>query len=325
MHTGLEETEGGFERLAAYFAERARGGVGMIVTGGIAPNIEGGFGAKLSNSEEANQHRLITEAVHAADPDVKICMQILHMGALAKCSNPVAPSAVRSRLSRLTPQELDEAGIEKQLDDFVNCALKAQEAGYDGVEIIGSAGYLLSAFLVQKTNQRSDRWGGSYENRMRFPVEVVRRVREATGRNFILIFRIAAMDMLQGGMSWEEVVLLAKNIAAAGASMISTHFTWHESAVPTISTVVPRAAFASVTGRLRKELSIPAITSNRINTPTSPKRFWTEATQILSRWPDPCWPIPISCAKRWKGGRMKSIHALPAIKPVSTMRSPGRK
>ncbi|MBT3703748.1 MAG: NADPH-dependent 2,4-dienoyl-CoA reductase [Alphaproteobacteria bacterium] len=267
MHTGLEEEPGGFERMAPYFAERARGGVGMIITGGISPNIEAGMGAKLSTSEEALQHKLITDAVHAADEDVKICMQILHSGPLARNADAVAPSAVKSRIAPHTPVELDAAGIEKQISDIVNCAAKAQEAGYDGVEVIGSAGYLLSTFLVEKTNQRTDEWGGSYENRMRFPLEVMRRTREAVGPNFILIFRIAAMDMLQGGMSWDEIVTLAKKMESVGVSIISTHFTWHESTVPTIATMVPRAAFAGVTGRLRKELNIPVITSNRINMP----------------------------------------------------------
>jgi len=267
MHTGLEEAEGGFERMAAYFTERARGGVGMIITGGISPNEEGGHGAKLATAEEAAQHRIVTDAVHAADPAVKICMQILHAGALAPTDKCVAPSAVKSRITPLTPTALDDAGIEKQLSDFANCASRAQEAGYDGVEIIGSAGYLLSTFLVEKTNHRTDRWGGSYENRMRFPVEVVRRIRAAVRADFILIFRIAAMDMLQGGMSWDEIVQLGQAVEHAGANIVSTHFTWHEAAVPTISTRVPRAAFAGVTGRLRKELGIPTITSNRINMP----------------------------------------------------------
>jgi len=267
MHTGLEEAEDGFSRLAVYYAERARGGVGMIITGGIAPNAEAGYGSKLSTPEEATEHRKITTAVHTADPDVKICMQILHMGSLARNAQCVAPSAVRSRIGSFKPNELDEAGIEKQLHDFAHCAAMAQQAGYDGVEIIGSAGYLISTFLVEKTNLRTDSWGGSYENRMRFAVEVIRRVRAAVGDNFIVIFRIAAMDMLDGGMSWEEVVSLAQAIEAAGASLISTHFCWHEAPVPTIGTMVPRAAFTQVTGRLRKALTTPLITSNRINMP----------------------------------------------------------
>ncbi len=267
MHTGLEEAANGFERMAEYFAERARGGVGMIITGGIAPNLEGGTGAKLSTPEEAAQHRIITDTVHAADPDVKICMQILHSGPLTAKEICVAPSPVKSRIGRFKPNELDEAGIEKQIADFANCAKMVRLAGYDGVEIIGSAGYLLSTFLVQKTNLRTDRWGGSWENRMRFPVEVVKRVRAAVGDDFILIFRIAAMDMLEGGLAWDEIVSLGKAIEAAGANIISTHFCWHEAPVPTIATMVPRAAFTRVTGRLRKELKVPVITSNRINMP----------------------------------------------------------
>jgi 2,4-dienoyl-CoA reductase (NADPH2) len=267
MHTGLEEAENGFQRMAAYFSERARGGVGMIITGGISPNEEGGHGAKLATAEEAAQHRIVTEAVHVADPEVRICLQILHAGPLAPTPNCVSPSGVKSRISPLTPIALDEAGIEKQLGDFANCARRAQQAGYDGVEVIGSAGYLLSTFLVEKTNRRTDRWGGSYQNRMRFPLEVVRRIRAAVGDEFILIFRIAAMDMLEGGMSWDEIVALGKQVEQAGANIISTHFTWHEAAVPTISTRVPRAAFTGVTGRLRRELGIPTITSNRINMP----------------------------------------------------------
>lgn len=267
MHTGLEEAENGFPRLAAYFAERARGGVGMIITGGISPNSEGGLGAKLQTEDEARQHRTVTEAVHAAAPDVKICMQILHMGALAHNPDCVAPTAVRSRIGSFTPHELDEDGIEKQLTDFAHCAAMARQAGYDGVEIIGSAGYLLSTFLVEKTNLRTDQWGGPFENRMRFPVEVIRRVRAAVDADFILIFRISAMDMLEGGMSWDEILILAKAVEAAGANIISTHFTWHEASVPTLATMVPRAAFTQVTGRLRQALTVPLITSNRINMP----------------------------------------------------------
>ncbi len=268
MHTGLEEMEGGFERMAAYFAERAANGIGMIITGGIAPNFESSRGgATMSSEAEADQHRLVTEAVHAADPDVKICMQILHPGPLAYTPDAVAPSAVKSRIGRYVPAELDAAGIQKQIDDHVRCAVMAQKAGYHGVEIIGSAGYLISSFLVEKTNLREDEYGGSYENRMRFALEIVEQTRAAVGEDFIIIFRIAAMDMLQGGMSWEEIVNLAQRLEQLGVSIISTHFTWHESAVPTIATMVPRAAFTGVTGRLRKEVNVPVITSNRINMP----------------------------------------------------------
>jgi 2,4-dienoyl-CoA reductase (NADPH2) len=269
MHTGLEETENGFERMAAYYSERAAGGVGMIITGGIAPNEESGSEnhAKLSTEAEADQHKIVTRAVHQKAPDVKICLQILHAGPLARTTASVAPSAIKSPISKFIPNELNTAGVEKQINDHVSCAVLAKKAGYDGVEIIGSAGYLVSSFLVQKTNQRKDEYGGSYENRMRFALEIINRTRQAVGKDFILIFRIAAMDMLQGGMSWEEVVTLAKRIEALGANLISTHFTWHESKVPTIATMVPRAAFTSVTGRLRRELDIPVITSNRINMP----------------------------------------------------------
>ncbi len=267
MHTGLEEAADGFTRLAAYYAERARAGVGMIITGGIPPNAEAGFGAQLTNEDEVAQHRMITDAVHAADPDVKICMQILHMGSLAPNPQCVAPSAVKSRIGAFKPHELDDAGIEKQLADFAHCAALARKAGYDGVEIIGSAGYLLSTFLVQRTNLRTDQWGGSFDNRMRFVVEAVRRVRQALGNDRILIFRIAAMDMLDEGMAWDEVVQLAQAVQAVGVNIISTHFCWHEAPVPTIATMVPRAAFTEVTGQLRKLLKVPMITSNRINMP----------------------------------------------------------
>ncbi|WP_229953948.1 NADPH-dependent 2,4-dienoyl-CoA reductase [Parasphingorhabdus litoris] len=277
MHTGLEETEGGFERMAAYFAERAANNIGMIITGGIAPNEESSSGgAMMSSDEEAEKHRMVTSAVHNADPDVKICMQILHPGPLAYTPNAVAPSAVKSRIAPFVPNELDKAGINKQIDDHVRCAVMAKQAGYDGVEIIGSAGYLISTFLVQKTNLREDEYGGSYENRMRFALEIVEQTRAAVGEDFILIFRIAAMDMLEGGMSWDEIVTLGKALEKAGVTIISTHFTWHESAVPTIATMVPRAAFTSVTGRLRKEVNVPVITSNRINMPDI-------AEQVLER------------------------------------------
>ena len=301
MHTGLEEAEHGFERMAAFFAERARGGVGMIITGGFAPNREGGIGSKLQTAEEAASHRLITTAVHAADPDVKICLQILHSGPLAGTPDCVAPSAVKSRIGRYKPNELDEAGIEKQIADFVNCARRAQEAGYDGVEIIGSAGYLISTFLVQKTNLRTDAWGGSWENRMRFPVEIVRRVRAAVGPNFILAFRISAMDMLEGGLAWEEVVSLGKAIQDAGANIISTHFCWHESPVPTIATMVPRAAFAQVTGRLRKELSVPMITSNRINMPHVAEEVLARGDADLVSMARPMLADAALVKKAWEG------------------------
>ena len=267
MHTGLEESPDGITRLAAYYAERAKGGVGMIITGGIYPNALGGRGSKLSTPEEAAEHRQITDAVHAADPEVKICLQILHTGPLARTPECVAASAVKSRIGAFTPNALTEEGIARQIADFANCAAMAKQAGYDGVEIIGSAGYLISTFLVQKTNLRTDRYGGPWENRMRFAIEVVQAVRAAVGPDFIVIFRISAMDMLENGLAWDEVTSLARALEAEGVNILSTHFCWHEAPVPTIATMVPRAAFASVTGRLRQVVKVPVITSNRINMP----------------------------------------------------------
>ncbi|WP_110950593.1 NADPH-dependent 2,4-dienoyl-CoA reductase [Pseudomonas bohemica] len=268
MHTGLEEKPGGFERMAVYFAERARGGVGLMVTGGIAPNVEGGVysgAAKLNTAEEADNHRVVTRAVHEAGG--KICMQILHAGRYAYSPKQVAPSAIQAPINPFKPRELDEEGIEKQIQDFVTCATLARTAEYDGVEIMGSEGYFINQFLVAHTNHRTDRWGGSYENRMRLPVEIVRRVREAVGPNFIIIYRLSMLDLIEGGSTWEEVVQLAKAIEQAGATLINTGIGWHEARIPTIATKVPRAAFAKVTAKMRGSVSIPLITTNRINTP----------------------------------------------------------
>lgn len=229
MHTGLEELGSeGFTRLAAYFAERAAGGVGMIITGGNSPNrsaalAPGEYGA-FDSDEHVPLHRQVTQAVHATDPDCKICLQILHAGNLAYSEDPVAPSAIASPINPRPPREMTAEDIENTIEDFVVCARRARDADYDGVELIGSAGYLLSTFLLEKTNQRTDEWGGSYANRMRLPVEIVRRMREALGPDFILIYRIAAMELMEDGSSWDEVVTLAKAIEAAGATIMSTHF-----------------------------------------------------------------------------------------------------
>jgi 2,4-dienoyl-CoA reductase (NADPH2) len=277
MHTGLEEKPGGFERMAAYFAERARGGVGLMVTGGIAPNEEGGVyggAAKLTTTDEADQHRIVTQAVHEAGG--KICLQILHAGRYAYSKNQVAPSAIQAPINPFKPRELDEEGIEKQIADFVTCSTLAQSAEYDGVEIMGSEGYFINQFLAAHTNHRTDRWGGSYENRMRLPVEIVRRVREAVGPQFIIIFRLSMLDLVEGGSSWEEIVQLAKAIEQAGATIINTGIGWHEARIPTIATKVPRAAFSKVTAKLRGSVGIPLITTNRINTPEIAEQILSE-------------------------------------------------
>ncbi|KPQ27261.1 MAG: 2,4-dienoyl-CoA reductase (NADPH2) [Marinobacter excellens HL-55] len=268
MHTGLEEVKNGFERLAAFYAERALGGVGLIVTGGIGPNTEGAVfqhAAKMSTEEESDKHKVITQAVHEANG--KICMQILHAGRYAYSPELVAPSAVQAPINPFKPKELDEAGIQKQIDDYVNCAALAQRAGYDGVEIMGSEGYFINQFIVKHTNHRTDQWGGSYENRIRLPIEVVRRVRERVGENFIIVYRLSMLDLIEDGSTWEEVVLLAKEIEKAGATIINTGIGWHEARVPTIATSVPRGAFSKVTARLKGEVSIPLVTTNRINMP----------------------------------------------------------
>ncbi len=267
MHTGLEET-GDWGRVAAFYAARAKGGAGLIVTGGMAPNREGGVfpgAAGLFSDKDIVNHRRVTDAVHAEGGH--IAMQILHAGRYAYSKECVGPSAVKSPISPFAPRELDEAGIEKQIADIATAAARAVDAGYDGVEVMGSEGYFLNQFLVTHTNRRTDGWGGSYANRMRLPVEVVRRVRTAMGPGAVLIYRISLIDLVPDGSTWDEVVALAKAVEAAGASVLNTGVGWHEARVPTIATSVPRAAFANLTARLRPDVSIPVITSNRINTP----------------------------------------------------------
>jgi 2,4-dienoyl-CoA reductase (NADPH2) len=268
MHTGLEEAPGGAERLAAFYAERARGGAGLIVTGGVAPNLEGVVwhgAAKLTEPSEARAHRPIPEAVHRAGG--LICLQILHTGRYAAHGGAVAPSAVRAPISPAKPRALSEAEVERTIDDFARCAALAREAGYDGVEVMGSEGYLLNEFVAPRTNQRTDRWGGSLENRLRFPVEVVRRVRTALGAAPILVYRLSMLDLVEDGSTWDEVVALAQAVEAAGASIVNTGIGWHEARIPTIATIVPRAAFAWVTRRLRGAVGIPLVATNRINDP----------------------------------------------------------
>ncbi|MGB3316542.1 MAG: 2,4-dienoyl-CoA reductase FMN-binding domain-containing protein, partial [Albidovulum sp.] len=267
MHTNLEETKD-WNRVAEFYAARARGGVGLMVTGGMAPNREGGVfpgAAGLFTPADIANHRIVTDRVHEAGG--RIAMQILHAGRYAYGPECVAPSAIKSPISPHAPRELDEAGIEKQIADMVTAAVRAREAGYDGVEVMGSEGYFLNQFLVAHTNTRTDCWGGSAENRMRLPIEVVRRVREAVGPDFILIYRISLIDLIPNGQSWDEVVTLARAIEAAGASILNTGIGWHEARIPTIATSVPRRAFAWVTKKLMGQVAIPVITSNRINMP----------------------------------------------------------
>ena len=267
MHTGLEETRD-WNRVARFYADRAKGGVGLIVTGGMAPNKEGGVfpgAAGLFDDQDISNHRIVTDAVH--ENGGKIAMQILHAGRYAYGPNCVAPSAIKSPISPFAPTELDEDGIEKQISDIVIAAKRAREARYDGVEIMGSEGYFLNQFLVQHTNKRTDRWGGSLENRMRLPIEVVRRVREEVGPSFILIYRLSMIDLIPNGQTWDEVVLLARKVEEAGATIINTGIGWHEARIPTIATSVPRRAFSWITKKLMGEVGIPVITSNRINHP----------------------------------------------------------
>jgi 2,4-dienoyl-CoA reductase (NADPH2) len=267
MHTGLEDGNHHAE-LAAYFAERARGGVALIVTGGYAPNVAGWvkpFAGTLATRRSARKHRSITDAVH--NEGGKIALQILHAGRYSYHPLLVAPSKIKSPITPFTPRALSARGVEKQISAFVRCAALAMEAGYDGVEVMGSEGYLINEFLVEHTNQRNDQWGGSYENRMRFAIEIVRRMREAVGPDFIIIYRLSVIDLVPNGSSWDEVVALAKEIERAGATLINSGIGWHEARIPTIATSVPRAAFTWVTAKLREEVNIPVVATNRINTP----------------------------------------------------------
>ena len=267
MHTGLEETRD-WNRVAEFYATRARGGVALMVTGGMAPNAEGGVfpgAAGLFSDDDIANHKIVTDRVH--DVGGKIAMQILHAGRYAYSQDCVSASAVKSPISPFPPKELDADGIEKQISDIVTAAVRARQAGYDGVEVMGSEGYFLNQFLVTHVNKRTDEWGGSYENRMRLPIEVVTRVREAVGADFILIYRLSMIDLIPNGSTWAEVVQLAKAIEAAGATILNTGIGWHEARIPTIATSVPRAAFSWVTKKLMGEVGIPVITSNRINTP----------------------------------------------------------
>ncbi|MFB7608125.1 oxidoreductase [Streptomyces gardneri] len=302
MHVGLEETEHGFERMAAFYAERARGGVGLIVTGGIAPNEAGrpwDGGAKLTTPEEVAEHRLITDAVHGAGG--RIAMQILHFGRYAYHPALVAPSAIQAPISPFVPNELTDAEVEQTVEDYARCAELAKEAGYDGVEVMGSEGYLINEFIAAATNQRTDRWGGSYENRVRFPLEIVRRIRERVGEDFILVYRLSMLDLVPGGSTLEEVVQLAKEIEAAGATIINTGIGWHEARIPTIATSVPRGAYTWVTKKLMGAVSVPLVTSNRINTPEVAEEILADGRADLVSLARPFLADPAFVAKASEG------------------------
>jgi 2,4-dienoyl-CoA reductase (NADPH2) len=277
MHTGLEEEKNGIDKIAAYYAERAKGGVGLIVTGGISPNIQGWtgpFAARMSTKKHAIHHQKITEAVH--EEGGKICMQILHSGRYGYHPFNVAPSNIKSPITPFKPFKLTQSGIERTIRDFVNCAELSKVAGYDGVEIMGSEGYLINQFIAKRTNKRTDNYGGEYENRMRLPIELVKQTREAVGKEFIIIYRLSMLDLVENGSSWEEVVQLGKEIEKAGATIINTGIGWHEARIPTIATSVPRGAFTWVTKKMKQELSIPLITSNRINMPETAEKILSE-------------------------------------------------
>ncbi len=268
MHTGLEEEKGGFEKMAAFYAERARGGVALMVTGGISPNFRGRLAphsSQLSFGWQVKKHKIVTDAVHEAGG--KIALQILHAGRYAYHPFSVSASKLKAPISPFTPKALSKRGIAKTIKQYANCARLAKKAGYDGVEIMGSEGYLINQFIVKRTNHRTDEWGGAYENRIRFPLAIIKAVKEAVGDEFIVIYRLSMLDLIEGGSSWDEVVQLAKEVEKAGATIINTGIGWHEARIPTISTSVPRAAFAWVTKKLRNEVSVPLITSNRINMP----------------------------------------------------------
>ncbi|MCO4772162.1 MAG: NADPH-dependent 2,4-dienoyl-CoA reductase [Deltaproteobacteria bacterium] len=277
MHVGLEDDLGPLKKMGAYFARRAKGGVGLLVTGGIAPNIDGQakpFAGKLTNRLEAWRHKYVTGPVH--DEGGLIAMQILHTGRYAYHPLAVAPTAIKSPISMFKPRKLSGRGVERTIRSFVRCGRLAKMAGYDGVEVMGSEGYLINEFLVEKTNKRADEWGGDYSQRMKLPVEIVRRMREEVGPDFVIIYRLSMLDLVKGGSSWEQIVALAKAIEAAGASIINTGIGWHEARVPTIATMVPRAAYTWVTARLKGEVGIPLVTSNRINMPQT-------AEEVLAR------------------------------------------
>lgn len=308
MHTGLEEKPDGIERMAAFYAERARGGVALIVAGGLSPNVEGnmwGGMRTLSTQAEANPHRVITDAVHAHGS--LIAMQLLHAGRYAHHEQGVAPSARKSPISAAMPREMDESDIQRTLDDYARAAQLAQSVGYDGVEIMGAEGYLINQFAAPRTNQRDDAWGGTPENRMRFAVEAVRRARAATSSGFLLIYRLSMLDLVDGGCTWDEVVMLARAVQEAGASIVNPYVGWHEARVPTIATLVPRAAFVELTARLKRELRVPVVASNRINDPALAELILARGDADLISMARPLLADPDFVAKT-HAGRAREIN-----------------
>ncbi|HEX7817412.1 NADPH-dependent 2,4-dienoyl-CoA reductase [Dyella sp.] len=308
MHTGLEDKTADFDKLAEYFAERARGGVGLMVTGGIAPSIQGWLkpmGGRLTMPWHVARHRKVTRAVH--DEGGHICMQILHAGRYGYHPLSVAPSKIKSPITPFTPRALSTGGVERTVRDFARCAQLAREAGYDGVEVMGSEGYLINQFLAERSNRRSDKYGGDAARRMRFALEVVERTREAVGKDFIIIYRLSMLDLVEGGQDWNEIVTLAKGVEKAGASIINTGIGWHEARIPTIVTSVPRAGFAWVTAKLKGEVAIPLITTNRINMPEVAEKILAsgEADMVSMARPllaDPQW------ARKAQAGKSDRIN-----------------
>ncbi|MEV8070422.1 NADPH-dependent 2,4-dienoyl-CoA reductase [Streptomyces sp. NPDC085995] len=308
MHIGLEEAERGFERMAAFYAARARGGVGLIVTGGIAPNDEGRpyeGGAKLTTEEEAADHRTVTDAVHREGG--RIALQILHFGRYAYHRDLVAPSPLQAPISPFVPRELTDADIERTIDDYARTARLARLAGYDGVEIMGSEGYLINEFTAARTNHRTDRWGGSFENRTRFPLEILRRVREAVGEDFIVVYRLSMLDLVPGGSTLEEVVELARAVEAGGATLINTGIGWHEARIPTIATSVPRGAYTWVTKKLMGAVSVPLVTTNRINTPDVAERLLADGCADMVSMARPMLADP-DFVRKAAAGRPEAIN-----------------
>ena len=302
MHVGLEEYPGGFERMAAFYAERARGGVGLIVTGGISPNDEGRpypGGAKLSTAEEAEKHRVVTDAVHREGG--RICMQILHFGRYAYHPDLVAPSAIQAPISPAVPREMTEEDIQRTIEDFITTAELAKSAGYDGVEVMGSEGYLINEFIALHTNKRTDEWGGDYRNRIRFPLAIVRGIRERVGEDFIIIYRLSMLDLVPEGSTLPEVLELAREIEAAGATILNTGIGWHEARIPTIAMPVPRAAYTWVTRNVMGEVGIPVVTSNRINNPELAEQLLADGVADMVSMARPMLADPYFVAKAAEG------------------------